>query len=142
MTMANILLDAELVLVPGGTVVTANTTYPPVRVPMPFAPTCAWVIAVSAVNNGPEYTFFLEWSPSQAGVYTVCSTFVLPTVTQPTNFPVGVGGGLFHDWAARWLRLRVVIGGGGRSVTFGSGFTKLTGRPGLGARAGEIPVAL
>jgi hypothetical protein len=96
---------------------------------------------ISAVNDGPIYTFFLEWSTTQGGVYAVASTFVLPTVTSPTNFLQGVSGGLFQRNDARWLRLRVAIGGGGRSVTFGAGFTKLTGVPGLGSQPNAVLVA-
>jgi hypothetical protein len=128
--MANILLDAALMLVPS-TTVTANTTYPAITAPLRQAPVCAWVVAISAVNNGPEYTFYLEWSTTQAGTYVPVATFVLPAITQPINFAHGLSGGSFPDPNARWLRLRVSIGGGGRSVTFASGLTKLQGQPGL-----------
>src|SRR4029450_11323225 len=109
--MSNVLVDGALILVPSNTVVATNTTYTPVNVPLPLTPTCAWVIAISALNDGPVYTFTLEWSTTQAGVYTACSTFVLPTVTQPGNVPIGVSGAMFRDQTARWLRLRVTIGG-------------------------------
>lgn len=106
--------------------------------PLAFTPACAWIIAVSAVNDGPIYTFFLEWSTTQGGVFLPFATFVLPSITEPRNFPVGVGGGLFTDRTPQWLRLRVAIGGGGRSVTFGSGLTKLIGQPGTGSTPGDI----
>jgi hypothetical protein len=137
----NILVDGSLILVPGGTVVSSNTTYPAIAVPLYEVPACAWIIAVSAVNNGPEYVFSLEWSSTQGGVYALAAVFTLPTVIAPTNFAVGVGGGMFQRNDARWLRLRVTIGGGGRSVTFGSGFTRLTGMPGLGMQPNAVVVA-
>jgi hypothetical protein len=140
--MPNLLVDAQLILVPIGTSLTTTQAYPGIAAPVWQAEPIAWVIAVSAVNNGPTYTFTLEWSATQGGTYTPMATFVLPAVAAPTNFVQGVSGNAALSMTAKWLRLNVNIGGGGRSVVFGSGLTALRTLPGLGARAGDILAAV
>jgi hypothetical protein len=140
--MPNLLVDLGLILVPIGTSLTATQAYPGIAAPVWQAEPIAWVIAVSSVNNGPTYTFTLEWSATQGGAYTPMATFVLPSPTSPANFYQGVNGNMALSMTARWLRLNVNIGGGGRSVVFGSGLTAIRTLPGLGARAGDILAAV
>jgi hypothetical protein len=140
--MPNLLVDANLMLVPIGTSLSATQAYPGVFVPVWQAPTCAWIIEISSVNNGPVYTFSLEWSATQGGTYATMALFSLPSPTSPANFTVGLNGNMALSLTAKWLRLNVNIAGGGRSVVFGSGLTALRTLPGLGARAGDILAAV
>jgi hypothetical protein len=137
--------DAQTVLIPTGTI-TADTTFPALRVQVGALPTCAWVIHVQSITAGTTLTLMLEAATTEAGVYSPISRFDWPvglTGRQQVALGVSASAARYATASSRvsWLRVTALVSGAGASVTLQAWLTKFGGGIGVGMKPGDLVTA-
>jgi hypothetical protein len=136
--MTKAIFDSATTLIPSGTSITGNQSFPAINVGAKLLPTAGWCVNVLTPPAG-AVTFTLAVGSTETGPWTTISTLDWPAgQVGSKQIELGVSGNVatMVNSTAAWVRCSIVAGAS--SLTCLSWLGKPSGSPGVFRRGNDL----